>query len=256
MSEETNGSVKEEKSSHPMRSLDVIFKLTEARLALSNGDTEKAKAIFEQILQMDPNNSEAKEYLESLKTGRMPDKSVVISLGNKPHKPSTAGTTISRRRVVEREGRANTIIQPKPASKDGKPADYTIDEIFITTHTGMLIAHFTSHGSMVVDEDIMVGMLNAIQMFTKEVFDMETLQLRQIDLGEFDIQIITGDNISVCAIVSGPKRADVRIQLKYFQLEVESQFGRRLRDWNGNMKEFKGLQPLILKLVTGGYLKK
>ena len=82
-----------------MKKLDVIFKLTEARLALAEGVMGIAKDKFEEVLAMDPDNIEAKEFLDNYEKGIMPERSQIISLGPKPE-PSDSSAVETVRKTV------------------------------------------------------------------------------------------------------------------------------------------------------------
>jgi hypothetical protein len=229
-----------------MQKLDVIFKLTEARLALAEGVMGLAKDKFEEVLAMDPENAEAKEFLENYEKGEFPDKPKVISLetvaSSEPHRADGV-------KMVKK-----SISVPKSTKAREVRQDYSIDEIFIMTKEGLLVAHFTKEGSLVVDEDIITGMLAAIQMFIIEAFNNHNVKLRQIFLNEFDVVISAGEYISICAIVSGPKAMDVRGQVDRFVRDAERTYGDKFKEWKGNLRDMRGLQTMILRLITGGYI--
>jgi len=232
------------KDAPQMKKLDIIFKLTEARLALSEGVLGIAKDKFEEILVIDPENAEAKEFLQNYDKGVMPEKPKIISLDTQPSS-ATAGSVSTVRK---------TVSVPQTHQARIEKRDYTVEEIFIMTKEGLLVAHFAKEGTLVVDEDIIVGMLAAIQMFIHEAFNNPKVNLKQIYLGEFDVLMCSGEYITICAIVSGPKASEVRRQVDKFVRDAERTYGDKIKEWKGNLKDLRGLQTMILKLITGGYI--
>src|SRR4030066_720564 len=64
-----------------------------------------------------------------------------------------------------------------------------VDEVFLMTPTGMLLKHYTRRLWPDQDEDILAGMLTAVQTFVKESFDESGGRLKEIKFEKYDIGI-------------------------------------------------------------------
>lgn len=220
--------------------LNIIFTLTTARMALADSNLEMAKKKFEEVLDMDPENLEAKDFFQKYNVGVKSKK--------------------SRKQIVQdckRNAEGVCIELPRTSSKvltKKNEKDYVIEEVFIITSDGLLIGHFTTGKSRVVDADLMVSMLTAIQMFMVESFGDEELELQILHLNKFDMFFAQGKWVSIGVVVSGKKTYPVINQVKRFLIDVEETGKDVLPDWNGIMSEVKILKPMTLKLITGGYV--
>jgi hypothetical protein len=47
---------------------------------------------------------------------------------------------------------------------------------------------------------------------------------------------------------------EVRRQVDKFLRDLELTYADKFKNWKGSLKEMRGLQTMILKLITGGYI--
>ena len=223
------------------RRLEFFRKLTEARLANADDNFDLAYSKFKDLLALDPENQEAMDFIQRFEAGDL-NKPEAIALPQ-----AGSGITIQRPR------------EPGPAPKE-KPrvplGDYAIRELYIVNSGGMLIGHFNNEGDSIIDKDIMMGMLSAMQMFIQDTFDKPGIYLRHMDLAQFDVLICSGRMINIYAIVSGMKTTELRPQLERLLTEIEADHSEKIKAWKGKMSDLRWLQALILKLITGGYMRK
>ena len=128
-----------------------------------------------------------------------------------------------------------------------------IDEIFLMTPPGMLLKHYTRRLRPDQDEDIMAGMLTAVQNFIKESFDEHGGRLKEIRFENYDILISHSKNVVVAAIISTKKPEKLRLQLRQVTEEIEDRFGEKLTQWSGDRKDLQDVDNVMKQLISGKY---
>jgi len=128
-----------------------------------------------------------------------------------------------------------------------------VDEVFLMTHTGLLLKHYTRRLRPDQDTDIMAGMLTAVQNFIKESFDEAGGKLNEIRFEHYDILISHGKNVVIAAIISTEKPERLRDQLKNATDDIETQLGERIKAWSGDRKELGDVDTIMKKFLTGKY---
>ena len=128
-----------------------------------------------------------------------------------------------------------------------------IDEIFLMTPTGLLLKHYTRRLRPDQDENIMAGMLTAVQNFIKESFDEHGGKLKEIRFENYDILISHSKNVVIAAIISTAKPEKLRTQLKLVTEELEQRFGDKLTTWSGDRNEIGGVDSVMKQLISGKY---
>ena len=128
-----------------------------------------------------------------------------------------------------------------------------IDEIFLMTPDGLLLKHYTRRLRPDQDENIMAGMLTAVQNFIKESFDEHGGKLKEIRFENYDILISHSKNVVIAAIISTAKPEKLRTQLKLVTEELEQRFGDKLTTWSGDRNEIGGVDSVTKQLISGKY---
>ncbi|MDO9537097.1 MAG: hypothetical protein Q7J68_02125, partial [Thermoplasmata archaeon] len=88
-----------------------------------------------------------------------------------------------------------------------------IDEVFLMYRDGRLIKHFTRRLKPDVDQDILSGMLTAVQDFIRDSFKGETGDLNQMNFGRFQILMGHGRFITIAAVTMGNEIEPFRPQI-------------------------------------------
>lgn len=131
-----------------------------------------------------------------------------------------------------------------------------VDEVFLMTPTGLLLKHYTRRLRPDQDEDILAGMLTAVQNFIRESFDEAGGRLNEIRFENYDILISHGKNVVIAAIISTKKPEKLRNQLKNATADLERQFGEKISHWGGDKKELGDVDLLMKKFLAGKYKSK
>jgi len=128
-----------------------------------------------------------------------------------------------------------------------------VDEVFLMTTNGMLLKHYTRRLRPDQDEDILAGMLSAVQNFIRDSFDEAGGKLNEIRFENYDIVISHSKNVVIAAIISTKKPERLRTQLESATNDIEQQFGERISHWNGDRAELGEVDVLMKKFLAGKY---
>jgi len=124
-----------------------------------------------------------------------------------------------------------------------------VDEVFVMTPSGMLLKHYTRRLRPDQDEDILAGMLTAVQNFVRDSFDTAGGRLSEIRFENYDIIISYTDNLVLAAVLTAKNSEKLREKLKVAACEIEEAYGTKLKDWKGDMSELNQIDPVMKKLI-------
>jgi hypothetical protein len=149
------------------------------------------------------------------------------------------------------------LLMGKGKEKEEIPAaaakETVIDEIFFMTNDGRLIKHFTRRLRPDMDEDILSGMLVAVQDFIKDSFRDRQASLDEMRFGKFEILLGRGKHIILATIILGEEMESIKPQVAKCVEDIESEFGEVLEDWDGNLASVIDSSKYINDLIDGKY---
>jgi hypothetical protein len=132
---------------------------------------------------------------------------------------------------------------------------YAIDEVFIIFEDGCLISHESRRLKPGMDDDILSGMLVAIQEFVKDSFkDEEETGIRRLDFGEKKIMVEKGDNIYVAVVMHGNGGEKVQQKMQHVLDTIEKEYGEGLQNWDGDLEKVRGVKERSKQLFENGIL--
>ncbi|MGQ9587031.1 MAG: hypothetical protein ACUVT7_01420 [Thermoplasmata archaeon] len=137
-----------------------------------------------------------------------------------------------------------------------KSSPTIVDELFLMTPTGMLLKHYTRRLRPEQDEDILAGMLTAVQNFIRDSFDEAGGRLNEIRFENYDILISHSKNVVLAAIISTKKPEKLRNQLKIATADIEREFGEKLSKWTGDKRDLGDVDAIMNKFLAGKYKAK
>jgi hypothetical protein len=135
--------------------------------------------------------------------------------------------------------------------------EYSVEDIFLIHKDGRLIAHYTRELVPDRDEDILSGMLTAVQEFIKDSMSRDEI-LRRFDFQfqERKVLVERGENTFLAVFLKGVEPSNTREQLKAFVEDIEIVYAGILPQWSGDVDAFTGLKDLMDVLLVGkGYRK-
>ena len=121
-----------------------------------------------------------------------------------------------------------------------------VEEVFLVYRDGVLIYHLSRSLSQDKDEDVLGGMLTAIQEFVRDAFVYgEHRELHHLDFGQYRILIERGKRVYLAVVYAGKGFASVRRKVRSVLDHIETTYGRVLEDWDGDMDKVAGARDLI-----------
>ena len=121
-----------------------------------------------------------------------------------------------------------------------------IEEVFLVYRDGLLIYHLSRSLSQDKDEDVLSGMLTAIQEFVRDAFVYgEHRELHHLDFGDYRILIERGKNVYLAVVYAGKGFASVRKRVRSVLDQIEKAYHGVLEDWDGDMDKVAGARDVI-----------
>ncbi|HYM40436.1 MAG TPA: hypothetical protein VEY12_09925 [Thermoplasmata archaeon] len=127
-----------------------------------------------------------------------------------------------------------------------------IEDVFLVYRDGVLISHLSRTLLREKDEDVLSGMLTAVQEFVRDAFQYgEHRELHQLDFGDYRILIERGKYVYLAVVYSGEQSNAIRKKVRSVIDLIEAQFGPVLEKWDGDMDEVVGARELIREALLG-----
>jgi hypothetical protein len=125
-----------------------------------------------------------------------------------------------------------------------------IEDIFVISNSGILMAHKTKELRPDMDDNILSGMLTAIQDFIKDAFkDKSKFGLRRLDFGDSVIHLKRGKGFYIAVVLSGDEPKNLEGRLDTTIKNIEGKYGKVLEGWMGNLSEVRGIKDELDLLV-------
>jgi hypothetical protein len=126
-----------------------------------------------------------------------------------------------------------------------------IDETFVIYKDGRMISHSTRRLKPSMDDQILGGMLVAIQDFVKDSFkDITSFTLRKLDFGEKSVLIEKGDHVYLAVILHGNASRKIALKMQRAVDVIELKFGEHLKDWDGDLDAVRGVNDIVKTLYS------
>ncbi|MEM2870319.1 MAG: PQQ-binding-like beta-propeller repeat protein [Thermoplasmata archaeon] len=138
------------------------------------------------------------------------------------------------------------------AVSDKRVPEYTIEELFLIYRDGRLIHHNTRRLRPEVDNQLLGGMLVAIQNFIGESFRLRDAEvLNELRYGKTRILLESGKYVYVALVVTGREPEEKRREMRRVIQELEERYGSMLEKWDGDTSKLWGAKKLVDTLITG-----
>ena len=125
-----------------------------------------------------------------------------------------------------------------------------IEDIFVISNSGILLAHKTKELRPDMDDTLLSGMLTAIQDFIKDAFkDKSKFGLRRLDFGDSVIHLKRGEGFYIAVVLSGEEPKNLETRLDSTIKNIEGKYGNVLAGWKGNLGEVRGIKDELDLLV-------
>ncbi|MEM2899364.1 MAG: DUF835 domain-containing protein, partial [Thermoplasmata archaeon] len=134
--------------------------------------------------------------------------------------------------------------------KEGIPI---VDEAFMVYDDGCLIAHVSKQERKVIDDDVLTGMLTAVQEFVKDSFkEEEKWTLRKLEFGQKNILIERGTKIYVAVIYRGDASKELTDKMAEIVSRMETEHSAELMNWNGKTENLKDAKDKLNEIMAIG----
>jgi len=130
---------------------------------------------------------------------------------------------------------------------------YKLEDLFLIHANGNLIAHVGGKARMYADNEILSGMLTAIQDFIKDGFSTSSesssddWSLDHLKFGDRNIFIERGDYMYVAAVFKGDIGYKMKRELNECLKEIDEKYSGLLKRWSGSLDGLVGINDILEK---------
>jgi OOP family OmpA-OmpF porin len=122
--------------------------------------------------------------------------------------------------------------------------------MFVIYRDGRLVAHQTRRLRAQMDNQLLSGMLTAIQSFIEEAFlEGDEGRLDQMSFGKNLIMIERGQWISLAVVIHGVPPVGARAELKFAVEKIEQKYAAILSTWAGDSESVRGVGEVTRRLL-------
>jgi predicted ATPase len=132
----------------------------------------------------------------------------------------------------------------------------TIEEVFLINNAGNVVSYASRIGANILDEDIVGGMLAAVESFVKDAFgDEESTPkgLETLVYGTTRILIEHGDLVFLAVVLSGGEPEGLQKDLKELIQKIEGRYHDLLIQWDGEVEKVQEISEIIRGLTKAKY---
>lgn len=127
---------------------------------------------------------------------------------------------------------------------------HTVEDIFVIYRDGRLMAHQTRRLRAEMDNQLLSGMLTAIQSFIQEAFrEGDDGELNQMSFGRSLILIERGKWVSLAVVIRGVPPVGARAELQFAVEKIEENYGPLLSAWTGDSAAVRGVGEVARRLL-------
>jgi hypothetical protein len=103
-----------------------------------------------------------------------------------------------------------------------------------------------------MDNEVLSGMLVAIQSFVKDSFkDESATQMQRLDFGEKTILIEKGDHLFLAVVLHGGSPGSTPKRMKQVIDTIETEHRTDLSSWDGDLESLRGVKDMTAPLLGG-----
>jgi predicted ATPase len=136
----------------------------------------------------------------------------------------------------------------EPKFVDDSQSHVMINEAFLINDAGKVVSYASRNGANIMDEDIVGGMLSAVEAFVRDAFgdgESNSEGLDTLVYGPIRIYIEHGKGIFLAVVLSGEEPEGIRDDMKKTVNNIENKFYDILKDWDGNLAKVSKINEII-----------
>jgi predicted RNA-binding Zn-ribbon protein involved in translation (DUF1610 family) len=130
---------------------------------------------------------------------------------------------------------------------------YQVYEAYLIHEKGLPIANVTQDEGYELEDVLVSGMFTAVQDFIGDTFSSKTpdddWELDEMKFGENKILIERSKNLFLAVIFEGHGKK-LRLKVKKLLGNINDKYAATFEDWNGDMTELGGINPMIMGLIS------
>jgi hypothetical protein len=131
-----------------------------------------------------------------------------------------------------------------------KYGKYEVEQVFLVYNDGRLLAHKSKKPLEDGGEDIISGMLTALQGFIRESLqDEKRGELDEMKYGDLKIAIERGEKVYLAAFLSGYITDKLKAEMRGVLDSVDKEYGEVLQSWDGTVAKLKGVKEHLDELM-------
>ncbi len=132
---------------------------------------------------------------------------------------------------------------------------YRVDQVFlIHRETGLLLHHVAAEKVVVQDQQVLSGMLTAIQQYVRESFGAAQDQtLNQFQVGDWTVWIEQGSQAYLACVIRGTPPANLREEVHDVLDRIHAEYAEALGEFDGDPAPFQGLHSHLEDCVQAQY---
>jgi len=165
------------------------------------------------------------------------------------------GMVESFNRVTEQSFTARGLKWRWQAFRTGRPVAeiameeslvYRVEQVFLIHRETGILLEAAAQEETARDEDLMSGMLTAIQDFVRDSFSVErTQELDRLEVGDFQVWIERGPRAVLAAVIRGAAPRRVRAVINDALGDIHADYGEELSAFSGDPEPFEATQPRL-----------
>lgn len=123
---------------------------------------------------------------------------------------------------------------------------YRVEQVFLIHRETGILLEAAAQEETARDEDLMSGMLTAIQDFVRDSFSVErTQELDRLEVGDFQVWIERGPRAVLAAVIRGAAPRRVRAVINDALGDIHADYGEELSAFTGDPAPFEATQPRL-----------
>ncbi len=144
------------------------------------------------------------------------------------------------------------------AYRKWKLGGFKVEDAFLIYHDGRMIGHKSARKEE-LDSDVVAGMLVAVESFIGDTFAGQYGKSGKVGKLEWSgkkILIKKGEKFSLAVVIEGYDWESLHGKISQAASDIESEFGEKLANWDGDSAGFEGAGEILGKLlISEGVIK-
>ncbi len=154
-------------------------------------------------------------------------------------------------------GEVLALPAPKILDVSEEQKKLAVDELFLITHSGILVQHYSLHRETGMNEDVLASMMLAVKSFMSDSLSMldkegdDDSDVNRIDFGRNSLLMVSGKTLVLVGITTHEDKDEILDALKKGIGVLEERFGELIEDWDGDVSKVDVIEPAMEALVRG-----